>query len=264
MGLNLSTTSSANKNPIVSTPEIRRLNEDPRSPSSDILRTPIEVMRTPVRKVTTTFSVEEEQEVDPRSPNTEYSRTPIQVPIHNKHLDTARQTAGCTPKLLQSSTKIVKQENKRNSFVGLLETNIDFVETDLDNVASTVEDQEIKSLNEELFEDIEELELSVDKCVEELDKKLTDLIYENAEINIKTNVIKARGDNRTPLGDRHVNQNVPVLKVHDKPTRLPKNISKIPVFKEKKIKGHFIQCENTPPRAVNNRSHWSTEDSLII
>lgn len=92
--------------------------------------------------------------VDPRSPTNEFVRTPIVLSdgpndplikkIHNKNLEKVIQSEICTtptlkkdnnPKLLES-TSIIKRNDayKRKSFVGLLETNIDFTETDIDAV----------------------------------------------------------------------------------------------------------------------------------
>lgn len=110
-------------------------------------------------------------EKDPRSPTTEFTRTPIMTTNTNKHSksETALQNKGtdnvrkillCSnayktlcqqnqkenmmPRLLETSTKIVKQAEKRKSFVGLLETNLDFQETDLDNVMFTKQMDEMK------------------------------------------------------------------------------------------------------------------------
>lgn len=89
---------------------------------------------------------------DPRSPTTEFERTPIIVPqknhkllqkLHNKNLDNARKQLVTitpnskripSPKLLETTPVAYKTENKRKSMVGVLETNLDFKETDLDEV----------------------------------------------------------------------------------------------------------------------------------
>lgn len=80
---------------------------------------------------------------DPRSPTMEFERTPIVVEalpkkLHNKNLDNVRkQLVALTPagkilKNIETSPKI--DSNKRKSMVGVLETNLDFKETDLDEV----------------------------------------------------------------------------------------------------------------------------------
>lgn len=105
-------------------------------------------------------------DIDPRSPTIAFVRTPIVVEspdpklpskIHNKNLDNARkqliqqtpiapktrqknvkeedlQIKVTPPKLLESSPITLKTETKRHSLVGMLETNIDYTETDLDKV----------------------------------------------------------------------------------------------------------------------------------
>lgn len=96
--------------------------------------------------------------IDPRSPTTDFKRTPIVInasenelpkAIFNKNLEKVIQSELRTPKLrndrvasnvrqpklLDSSPIQPKPETyKRKSFVGLLETNIDFTETDIDVV----------------------------------------------------------------------------------------------------------------------------------
>lgn len=137
---------------------------DPRSPTTEISRTPIQFLtlednNTSLNQINTRVL-----DLDPRSPTIDFVRTPIvvnteekKVPgkLHNKNLDNARkQLLRMTPsrvpkpavnnedtprrivppKLLESSPISPKHNNKRNSVVGLLETNIDYTETNLDEV----------------------------------------------------------------------------------------------------------------------------------
>lgn len=144
-----------------------QLGIDPRSPTTDFFRTPI-VLNSSKNNLLLNTSEDSEEVfsspivartkvlgIDPRSPTNEFVRTPIVINasndnliqvIHNKNLDKVIQSEICTtpsskkdnriiPKLLESSP--IKQRSdsyKRKSFVGLLETNIDFTETDIDAV----------------------------------------------------------------------------------------------------------------------------------
>ncbi|KAK5645952.1 hypothetical protein RI129_004416 [Pyrocoelia pectoralis] len=308
------------------TPQIRNVELDPRSPNTNISRTPIEVLRTPLNKElinssnfidTDDCDHSNEVNIDPRSPTVDFHRTPLiikvetksePINIHNKIFDNVRRPTICltpikkpsedtSPKLLETSTKFVKQvENKRNSFIGLLETNIDYVETDIDIVIQkktlsqsndvSVDVEHSTDCNEQgiieencnsslpnVPEDVDnvtdttEAISDITKCITEIDRKLTNLIYEDKEMNVPQNV-KPIPSHRAPLCDRNANnqpkKQIPMLKVSDKPTKLAKT-SKIPVRKAIKLKGNYRQCENTPPRVtLTSRSHWSKEDSLII
>lgn len=301
-------------------------------------------------------------DLDPRSPTTEFHRTPIitdnfpkDKPLRNKNLDKVLMPIVAitpikpkkiservirkicesadndsmkiiSPKLLESKPIVIAvPEKKRNSVVGLLETNIDFIETDLDvviqskmkkhepslddeNISSTdaesmksseqsleniandddtMEDHdgqtdssieniitkclEVDSQEDEektgQFNKISELDAKTVVSVDELNRKLTNLIYEDRQCEIIPIANKPVMTNRTPLSDRNANsqqrKSIPVLRVSDKPTK--PIASRIPIYKEKRGKAKInIQCENTPPRMQPKRSQWGTEDSLII
>ncbi|KAJ8978173.1 hypothetical protein NQ317_009661 [Molorchus minor] len=157
--------------PILSPEPRKKLGElDPRSPSTYLSRTPLEVLYQVAGKLSDLKEVEYVLEtpekcktvvlgIDPRSPTAEFKRTPIVInadesempkKIYNRNLDRVRQFSVITPKstkekpstaniippkLLESSPINPRPEiNKRKSLIGLLETNIDFTETDLDTV----------------------------------------------------------------------------------------------------------------------------------
>nr|CAH7748704.1 unnamed protein product [Callosobruchus chinensis] len=148
--------------PILTPIAIRKNEFDPRSPSYNIARTPLEILTAATDKLEKLYEenatpVKNSAYVladDPRSPTTEFKRTPIVIndkedllkKVHNKNLEKRLQgnidtTNGAVkpnivpPKLLESSPiKARPDANKRKSFVGLLETNIDYTETDIDVV----------------------------------------------------------------------------------------------------------------------------------
>lgn len=109
--------------------------------------------------------------------------------------------------------------------------------------------------------------------VKEFDKKLTNLIYHDDDIVICPRKVKLKDyDTRSPL--RNINSNEPEkkkpqkLKVKEN-TKSEYAVSKIPVFKEKGKKTE-VQCENTPPRNMEKRkvkvrkSHWDNADTTLI
>lgn len=101
--------------------------------------------------------------LDPRSPSVDFTRTPIVteksgVKLRNKNLDKVkkltieyspvkkaqnevdRKSKG--PILLESSpiVKKLEESERPKSYIGLLETNLDFIETDLDQVSKNIKD----------------------------------------------------------------------------------------------------------------------------
>lgn len=385
---------------------------DPRSPTSAFWRTPIllntsknnlflnnsddnfEIYNSPIAANTISLGI------DPRSPTREFVRTPIVINtsndnfvkiLHNKNLDKAirseiftsiKKSNKAAPKLLESSPiKCRIEAYKRKSFVGLLETNIDFTETDIDAVLkekcrikeNTVEEfaltsevndnnsvpennilankpvldnqdkyelnevidiivdidgkdqeyeitkdllpkevvsehenkeyinemqsdekiiieviQEIKSAPLTLKkESIDPKSVSVSKSapgtpplvnittdVKELDKKLTNLIYEDQDIVVCPRIVQLKDIlERSPMKNRNgteleLKKSAQKLRVSDKPRKSEYNVSKIPVFKTKVSKGK-IQCENTPPRNVEQKSRmgkksqWDSNDVTL-
>lgn len=250
--------------------------------------------------------------------------------MHNKNLDNARKQLAIattdakmlhfqqktSPKLLESSPIAQKGENKRKSMAGVLETNLDFKETDLDEVIQKkLECVSLEDFNKSIgvYEEVDvdprsptvsfartplqvlkkvgEIELNDTKnldsddeenalkdeltVVKNFDKKLTNLIYEDENVELIQKPIKSKENNcRTPLGLRNCNEQpskiVTKLRVSDRP--LKKQVSsKIPVFKETRNK-KLLQCENTPPTNIQEstnrnkpkKSQWDADRTLVI
>lgn len=141
--------------------------------------------------------------VDPRSPTVEFIRTPIAVTeeltnkkLRNKNLDKARKEfvlsspknplKNTAPKLLESSPITAKLDaaNKRRSVVGLLETNIDYTETDLDAVLKVKEEKVVDIIETQNIDprsptnDFVRTPVQILKKVGEID--LNDKVYSNS------------------------------------------------------------------------------------
>ncbi|XP_065164724.1 uncharacterized protein [Atheta coriaria] len=156
------------------TPKVKKTVEelvDPRSPSCSILRTPITSASplTPEANTCDTFNINSPVLIknleDPRSPTCAFTRTPITAVddtidllkrVQIRNLQNIKKVISdmpsqIPPKLLESSPIHRKpDENRRKSFVGLLETNLDYVETDLDAVImskSSPSQNQIKSVS---------------------------------------------------------------------------------------------------------------------
>ncbi|XP_044266369.1 cell division cycle-associated protein 3-like [Tribolium madens] len=324
----------------VSTPSTPILTPlDPRSPSANIARTPLELIlrgetieNSPniIENATqdTNETVNLVLGIDPRSPTVEFNRTPIIVGavtkekqpklLKNKNLDNVRKFEIQTtpkavekksiivpPKLLSTSpVSLVTNYNKRKSVVGLLETNIDFTETDLDSVQakanlnaslpveipedlpsnklkSQMENLQVDSTNnwipdklneeaepKELDEKLtEEKEINVTAQVKDFDKKLTNLIYEdeNEDDNKLTpRLAKVRENNRTPLSVRNGNE-------VNKKAASKLRVSDKPRKSESRIpvlkdnpRRIGVQCENTPPMNMHSKTPHWDADKTLI
>lgn len=146
--------------------------------------------------------------MDPRSPTVEFTRTPIvlgdgSIKPRNKNLDLVRQqltnfspmkphgteinpTRTKGPILLGVSpiTKKLNQE-KRKSYIGLLETDLDFVETDLDEVKPKpqIKEGRIEEEQERIGEQvqIEEERIDEPEQIEEQEQIKEEQIIDNDE-----------------------------------------------------------------------------------
>lgn len=160
---------------------------------------------------------------DPRSPSVEFTRTPIVIErqsakLRNKTLDNVRKqmmettpfkTTGKSeesnsskksPILLESHVKKnASQNEKRNSTIGLLQTNLDYIETDLDNVQNNGKIEQKKVvLDEDLFDSQLVNEIEDEKSIE---------LFEPID-NFVDNVV----DNKKIIED--IDEEVKDIKVH--------------------------------------------------
>ncbi|XP_060517496.1 uncharacterized protein LOC132696592 [Cylas formicarius] len=251
------------------------------------------------------FKEQFEHVEDPRSPTTNFWRTPIQVlkdseeGIVNKNENDIDICGNdCTKKVKKHSVLELKleesicgeilspivafeevdesenahQEISKDYPINNLENSI-YKSTDkTDDVPTPETKSTIASLSPEagklgtVNNTLALTSPQVDVNIKEFDKKLTNLIYEDEDLVVCPRIVKMKEQVRTPLGLMNASNNrqQPKLKVSDKPRKSKYAVSKIPVFKEKKIKG--IQCENTPPRNMTNakRSQWDIKDDTLV
>lgn len=109
--------------------------------------------------------------------------------------------------------------------------------------------------------------------IKELDKKLTNLIYEDQDIIVCPRIVQLKDVlDRSPLRSRNVietdKKSAQKLRVSDKPRKSEGGVkSRIPVYREKVKKGK-IQCENTPPRYLDRKkqvknTHWDSTNTTL-
>lgn len=156
--------------------------------------------------------------LDPRSPSVEFTRTPLvidksSVKLRNKNLDVVRgQIINAFPKtkgnldtnetsnekchkkhkepiLLESSPinkKCDEKIEKRKSYLGLLETNLDYIETDLDEIQRN-NFKKIEKVNDEIEDNISQCSQypSNLEVVENIDKEMQ-IIAETCNENTLT------------------------------------------------------------------------------
>lgn len=203
----------------------------------------------------------EKANVDPRSPTLEFLRTPIQVMKKigeielNDVNDEARSYVDET--INHKDNAHIKEESR-----GIHQQNEEVLDNPKPKVIEVKEKSALKQ------------DTKIVKNVKEFDKKLSNLIYEDVDVNTPQKIQKPKDENRTPLGNRNVNgaikKSAIKLKVSDKPTKSVLGHSKIPILKDKFINGKLEPCENTPPRSANIRneivkkSNWDADSTLII
>lgn len=178
-------------------------------------------------------------ENDPRSPTTEFTRTPIMTwnknsksdtLLQNKHTENVRKILLCSnaykaalaqqtqnenisPRLIETSTKIVKQAEKRKSYVGLLETNLDFQETDLDNVSTTKHNENESKIRTPVTPSIPILKnIDADPRSPTTDFLRTpiQIVKKIGEIDINSDVVISDNENVTSVPDDELQEEIDV------------------------------------------------------
>ncbi|GJQ82177.1 hypothetical protein Trydic_g6007 [Trypoxylus dichotomus] len=157
------------------TPKTRLVDLDPRSPSENIVRTPIEML---LAKKTLQAPCDESillqntdkiyspsvklKNIDPRSPTIDFTRTPIVVPeedcqlplkLHNKNLDNARRALDSP--LTAHLKKKLPDRRPPKLLESVLETNLDCIETDLDTIKPKVNPERSTEEFDNILEDEE-------------------------------------------------------------------------------------------------------------
>ncbi|KAG5896390.1 hypothetical protein JTB14_009595 [Gonioctena quinquepunctata] len=245
---------------------------DPRSPAIDFQRTPIQIVLKKEIDINTEDAREEGIEKED-SISSEHSEKDIEcIDDQEIPMQTELEAENESPEDLldgivnppgicaesENLETIGDSENQTNSAPVSPPNNIFVPPSPIDNVKQS------KSAP------ITPPRVNITANIKELDKKLTDLIYEDEDIVVCPRIVKLKDSVlRSPL--RNCNRNEPVkvqkLKVSDKPRKSDYAVSKIPVFRDKVSRD--VQCENTPPRNRDNRkvkgrkSHWDNGDNTL-
>lgn len=238
--------------------------EDPRSPAIDFLRTPIQVCKQPDTVVDNLVS-ETVQNID-SDKETSVSSTELADTVLVISKETVVDKEDASEELTQITCDDCEQEIIQPNQTEMDET----PESPKAVQSAPVSPPNIVSVTPKQHKSapVTPPLVNLTADVKELDKKLTNLIYEDEDAVVHPRIVKVKDpQNRTPLGLRNDNNKMPLpkLKVSDKPRKADCVISKIPVFKEKKIK---VQCENTPPRSMRGikpkKSQWDSKDDTLV
>lgn len=278
---------------------VQKENVDPRSPTNDFIRTPIQIMKKITDLDINNGSCENESVCIKKDIKQNYIAAELEDhKIIKKCVQEICETVHLNSEFETRKNQVLHTEYKNTTQSEIFQVNIpstskvdENIEYEDDSLVMTEHPAETKSapitppavesnlktIVQPIIKEIKSapvtppvINLAAD--VKEFDKKLTSLIYHDEDIVICPRKVKLKDyDSRSPL--RNINSNEPEkkrpqkLKIKDMKSEYA--VSKIPVFKDKGKKAE-IQCENTPPRNMEKRkvkvrkSHWDNADTTLI
>ncbi|XP_044751521.1 uncharacterized protein LOC123311550 [Coccinella septempunctata] len=285
---------------------VEHKNCDPRSPSKDILRTPIQIVQKigevdfnnttdqcQLKEVADTVECDNSESLLKLAGENNQLQNTEEVEVHPHNIEAidvaieenvAPQLSDANPKDANISENVnempqLEIESLTTNAANTEQIMADIVEDLIGNI-SVLTTEDTKTVPHIDNNDSKEPIIDLTADVQEFDKKLTKIIHENNENFSFKKIIskeylndKNQSKKRTPMKDRNQISEPKrnKLKVSDKPTKLNYDISKIPVFRDKKGLKTKVQCENTPPtdstirrRKKSHQPKWDSDKTLVI
>ncbi|KAJ8920929.1 hypothetical protein NQ315_015722 [Exocentrus adspersus] len=260
-------------------------NIDPRSPTTDFLRTPIQIIKkiSDLNLDKENYEDENKLEVAELQDHTIIEKCVKEICeiVHsNPEIETmVKQTLFQSNDLLDEDASSLCQDHFNNKTEddddedGMVAAGVEVKSAPITPPA--IDASAIPMILKEVKSAPTSPSLSLRSGVKELDKKLTSLIYQDEDIVICPRKVKLKDyDSRSPLRSLNVidtekKKSAQKTKVGDKARKSDYAVSKIPVYREKSRRTE-VQCENTPPRNMERRkakvrkSQWDNADATLI